>query len=109
MTDKHTPEPWQGIDVLGLFGDDVYGMQGERRTVLGAHTLLTRADRDRIVACINFCRHVSTEFLLLHFASEDQPDLDRSKFAMNKSCWPDVPSKEFMGWMAISSDQYTRQ
>ena len=103
---SHSPEPWQ-IHNAG----DVFGRYRHFhcRDETGIGSTITEADAARIVACVNFCRHLPPSFLELHFASEQQPDMDQSRRAMTESLRPDVSShEEFMGWVAVSSDKYTR-
>lgn len=64
---KHSPEPWIIRDGT-IFADDEWPVAD---SVVGYNqpddpAAMTEANKRRIVACVNFCREFSTEFLEQH-------------------------------------------
>ena len=62
---NHSPEPWK-IEHRGTDPNDVHVVDANDTCVLETDWVpgeLERLDYRRIVACVNFCRHLPTEWM----------------------------------------------
>jgi hypothetical protein len=110
---NHSPEPWRYElrEHSGSLGEydivvDASGAEivevGNPNHEDGSYPDMRPQDAERIVACVNFCRHLATEFLDLHTACEDQGvSPAENKHAMAKSCWPTDP--DFVGFIPVTA------